>query len=148
MASNPMQRKTRNSFLLGVIITLLIASIAIGFLFMQLKQKNDELNAEIQAKQNIYVLTQDVKSGQVLTEDMFTKKAVNKNTIPSNATASQDVIDAWYLQTQDGTPVLTDDGGLYLDIADTMVEIFQNDDDTYDELLKDSDGNKIEKGEK
>ena len=148
MASNPMQRKTRNSFLLGVIITLLIASIAIGFLFMQLKQKNDELNAEIQAKQNIYVLAQDVKSGQVLTEDMFTKKAVNKNTIPSNATASQDVIDAWYLQTQDGTPVLTDDGGLYLDIADTMVEIFQNDDDTYDELLKDSDGNKIEKGEK
>ena len=148
MASNPMQRKTRNSFLLGVIVTLLIASIIIGFLFMQLKQKNDELNAEIQAKQNIYVLTQDVKSGQVLTEDMFTKKAVNKNTIPSNATASQDVIDAWYLQTQDGTPVLTDDGGLYLDIADTMVEIFQNDDDTYDELLKDSDGNKIEKGEK
>ena len=148
MASNPMQRKARNSFLLGVIVTLLIASIIIGFLFMQLKQKTEELNSEIQAKQNIYVLTQDVKSGQVLTEDMFTKKAVNKNTIPSNATASQDVIDAWYLQTQDGTPVLTDDGGLYLDIADTMVEIFQNDDDTYDELLKDSDGNKIEKGEK
>ena len=56
MASNPMQRKTRNSFLLGVIVTLLIASIAIGFLFVQLKQKNEELNAEIQAKKNIYVL--------------------------------------------------------------------------------------------
>lgn len=56
MASNPMQRKTRNSFLLGVIVTLLIASIIIGFLFMQLKQKTEELNSEIQAKKNIYVL--------------------------------------------------------------------------------------------
>lgn len=148
MASNPMQRKTRNSFLLGVIVTLLIASIIIGFLFMQLKQKTEELNSEIQAKKNIYVLTQDVKSGQTLTEDMFVTKAVNQNAIPSDATASSSIIGAWFLQTKDGQSIYTDKGGLYLETPDTMVEIFQNDGNDYDATLKDSEGKTIEKGEK
>ena len=34
MASNPMQRKARNSFLLGMIITLLITGAIIVFLFL------------------------------------------------------------------------------------------------------------------
>ena len=148
MASNPMQRKARNSFLLGVIVTLLIASIIIGFLFMQLKQKTEELNSEIQAKKNIYVLTQDVKSGQTLTEDMFVTKAVNQNAIPSDATKSEVVIGSWFLQTKDGQSIYTDKGGLYLDTPDTMVEIFQNDGNDYDATLKDSEGKTIEKGEK
>ena len=148
MASNPMQRKTRNSFLLGVIVTLLIASIIIGFLFMQLKQKTEELNTEIQAKKNIYVLTQDVKSGQTLTEDMFVTKAVNQNVIPSDATKSEVVIGSWFLQTKDGQSIYTDKGGLYLYTPDTMVEIFQNDGNDYDATLKESEGKTIEKGEK
>ena len=40
MASNPMQRKSRNSFLLGIIVTLLITGVVIAFLLLQLKQKN------------------------------------------------------------------------------------------------------------
>ena len=32
MASNPMQRKARNSFLLGVFITMIIAAIVIAYL--------------------------------------------------------------------------------------------------------------------
>ena len=70
MASNPMQRKARNSFLLGMIVTLLIAGVIIALLFMQLKQKSDDLQAEINSKRNVYVLNQDVKSGQIITEDM------------------------------------------------------------------------------
>ena len=41
MASNPMQRKSRNSFLLGMIITLLITGVIIAMLLFMLKQKND-----------------------------------------------------------------------------------------------------------
>ena len=71
MASNPMQRKARNSFLLGVIITLLIAGVIVALLFVQLKQKTEQLRAEANSKRNVYVLSQDVKSGQVITQDMF-----------------------------------------------------------------------------
>ena len=93
MASNPMQRKARNSFLLGMIITLLITGAIIVFLFLQLNQQiqaKKELEAQ---KVNVYTLSTDVKSGQVITEDMFTMLSVDKNTIPANATSVIDVID-------------------------------------------------------
>lgn len=131
MASNPMQRKSRNSFLLGVILTLLIAGIIIALLFLQLKQKTEELNAELSAKVKVYTLTQDVKSGQVLTEDMFSLKSIHKDSIPSNATATPSVISTWFLQTKDGTMVKTDKQGLYLDKPDSILEVMEENGDKY-----------------
>ena len=131
MASNPMQRKSRNSFLLGVILTLLIAGVIIALLFLQLKQKTEELNAELSAKVKVYTLTQDVKSGQVLTEDMFSLKSIHKDSIPSNATATPSVISTWFLQTKDGTMVKTDKQGLYLDKPDSILEVMEESGDKY-----------------
>ena len=37
MATNPMQRKSRNSFLLGMLLTLVIAGVVIALLVIQLK---------------------------------------------------------------------------------------------------------------
>ena len=69
MATNPMQRKARNSFLLGMLVMLLISGIIIGLLFMQLmnkmkKEQEDKANSVI-----AYVLNQDVKAGQTVTDD-------------------------------------------------------------------------------
>ncbi len=36
MATNPMQRKARNSFLLGMLVMLLIAGVIIAFLFIMM----------------------------------------------------------------------------------------------------------------
>ena len=127
MASNPMQRKARNSFLLGMIITLLITGAIIVFLFLQLNQQiqaKKELEAQ---KVNVYTLSTDVKSGQVITEDMFTMLSVDKNTIPANATSVIDVIDSWYLQTKDGQMFNTDAEGLYLNESDSLIELTQQD---------------------
>ena len=153
MASNPMQRKARNSFLLGVIITLLIAGVIIALLFLQLKQKTEELNAEINAKVKVYTLTQDVKSGQVLTQDMFALKSIHKDSIPRNATALSSVIDTWFLQTKDGTMVKTDSEGLYLDKPDSILEVTEENGEKYkyagdektavssrDEIVQDDEG--------
>ena len=59
VAVNPMQRKARNSFLLGVLLTLLITGIVITLLFLQLKKMNDEKVAEAALKVNVYVLNKD-----------------------------------------------------------------------------------------
>lgn len=144
MASNPMQRKSRNAFLLGVIITLLIAGGIILLLFLQLKQKTEELNAELNAKVNVYTLNQDVKSGQVLTKDMFTIKKIHKDSIPSNATALSSVIDTWFLQTKEGDMIATDlynnikneyfsqaDQGLYINKSDSIIEVIDVDGKQY-----------------
>ena len=132
MASNPMQRKSRNSFLLGIIVTLLITGVIIAFLFLQLKQKNDQIKAEEEAKRMVYTLTQDVKAGQILTADMFQLKSIHQDSIPSNATATIGVIESWFLQTKEGENVSTDKYGLYLDrtvsdkAADTIIEVRTN----------------------
>ena len=123
MAVNPMQRKARNSFLLGMVVALLITGVIIVLLFLQLKQVKDEQAKQMSLLVNVYKLNQDVKSGQVLTEDMFTTETVNKTLIPSNATSVLDVIDSWFLQTKDGERVFTDEKGLYLAKSDSIIEI-------------------------
>jgi len=149
MASNPMQRKSRNSFLLGIIVTLLITGVIIAILFLQLKQKSDELNAELAAKVKVYTLTQNVKAGQILTEDMFVSKKIHKDSIPSNATNVSKVIEAWFLQTKEGESICTDQYGLYLDrssgdrAADQIIEVMINN----KEGLEDSKGKEIEVGD-
>ena len=125
MASNPMQRKARNSFLLGMIITLLITGAIIVFLFLQLNQQIQARKEMEAQKVNVYTLNTDVKSGQVITEDMFTMLSVDKNTIPANATSIIGVIDSWYLQTKDGQMFNTDAEGLYLNESDSLIELTQ-----------------------
>ena len=124
MAVNPMQRKSRLSFLMGIVVTLLITGVVIVLLFLQLKKLKDEKAAAEAAKVSVYTLNQDVKSGQILTEDMFSKKTVDKTTIPSNATSISDVISSWFLQTKDGKALYRDANGLYIAEADSIIELY------------------------
>lgn len=107
MATNPMQRKARNSFLLGMLVMLLIAGVIIAFLIMQLMNKIKEDREELQASVNAYVLNQDVSSGQVITKDMLTLQTVNKNLVPSNATSDISVIENYALQDKEGNEIYT-----------------------------------------
>ncbi len=107
MATNPMQRKARNSFLLGMLVTLLLAGVIIAFLVIQLKNKTDKEKAELQASVQAYVLNQDVSSGQVITTDMLTKQTVNRNLVPSNATSDISIIENYALQDKEGNNIYT-----------------------------------------
>ena len=69
MAMNPMQRKANNSFLLGILITLLITGIIIGFLILQVSKLNKELKTEEAKKVKAYVIADTIKSGETITED-------------------------------------------------------------------------------
>ena len=149
MASNPMQRKSRNSFLLGMIVTLLITGVIIALLLVVLKNKSEELKAEQESKVRVYTLATDVKAGQILTSDMFALKTIHKDSIPSNATATTEVIESWFLQTKEGETVYTDKYGLYFargtedKAADTIIEILKN----TGEAFEDSKGNTIQEGD-
>lgn len=108
MATNPMQRKARNSFILGVFLTLVITGVIIVFLFMQLNNKVKEEKARKASGIDIYVLNDNVKSGQIITEDMLIKKEkVDKDMVPSNASASADILSNFALQDKEGNDVVT-----------------------------------------
>ena len=85
MVTNPMQRKARNSFLLGVLITILIMGAIVGFLLMQLnqlKKAEDERTANLK---KAYVLVSDVKSGDTLTVSSVKQIETESSAVPSDA---------------------------------------------------------------
>lgn len=91
MAKNPMQRKAQNSFLLGILVTLLITGIIIAILIVQLtKITNEQKAAEAQLKK-AYVLVEDIDSGSSVTADKLVLKDLDSNTIPSNTLTAADL---------------------------------------------------------
>lgn len=108
MATNPMQRKSRNSFLLGMVITLVITGAIIALLIMQLIKYKTKEATEIANDVNVYVLKQNVISGQIITEDMLETRKVDKNLVPNNAVANQSIFSNFALTDKAGNSVITE----------------------------------------
>lgn len=69
MAINPIQRKSRNSFFLGVLVMLIIA-VAVGGLLWATVIKKDKEAEKQEVIAYVYALNQEVLSGQEITSDM------------------------------------------------------------------------------
>ncbi len=86
MAMNPMQRKSRNSFLLGMLVMLLIAAAVIGLLMFQIvelkKQEQDEQSASVR----VCVLKNDIQSGNEITvaDIVYVTEEVEENGVRQN----------------------------------------------------------------
>ena len=81
MATNPMQGKARNSFLLGMLVMLIITGIIIAILFIQLTNIK---KAEKLAMVTVYTLNRDVDAGEEVSETDFTITSVNKDIAPKD----------------------------------------------------------------
>lgn len=127
MATNPMQRRSRLSFILGMFVMLIITGIIIALLFVQL---NDYQKKEQESKKQnvqVYTLNQDVSSGQVITDDMYSILTVNKDTVPSNAIGDMSIITNYSLQDKAGNSVITKNSNLYLQMSSGDYELKQED---------------------
>lgn len=114
MVSSPMQKKARNSFLLGVVITLIIC-IIIGALFYFLviakdKKEEEDLGQKVKA----YVLNQNVNAGDIVTSDLLIQKEVYETMIPNNY-INMVQFNTMELQDEYGNLLRTDsEGNLYI----------------------------------
>ncbi len=101
MAMNPMQRKMRNAFLLGFLISIIIGAVAVGLLFMKIKSLREEQEALKKSYESQYtevlVLNSDVRENQLLNGDaegkgaMLEPKSVDKNSVPENALTYENI---------------------------------------------------------
>lgn len=66
MAMNPMQRRARNSFLIGFLVSLIIMALVVLALLFRIKSINDAKEALEQLQKKVYVATKDLESGDVL----------------------------------------------------------------------------------
>lgn len=97
MASNPIQRRARQSFLVGFLVALIIMAIVVVILFMRINSLNEE-NASLQDlttnnTKTVYTLASDVKSGESITSDMLVPKDMLTQINVDNYISSADFFD-------------------------------------------------------
>ena len=93
MASNPMQRQKRVSFLLGFLTMLVIATIVIGFLGYTLFKIKEEEKAEQAAMKDVYVISTDIASGGTIDATVMKMQKVAGTVAPSNKFSSSNLFD-------------------------------------------------------
>ena len=91
MATNPMQRKARNSILIGIVIGLLIGGIVIAFLFFQLTRLQQQIQENEEATRTVYVLNNDVKSGGKIDASMLIQKEALQDVVPTDYVSIGDI---------------------------------------------------------
>ncbi len=91
MATNPMQRKARNSILLGIVIGLLIGAAICALLYMQLMKLQQEIQATKAATRTAYVLSRDVKSGEKIDMSVLKQQQVLQDVIPTDYISPADI---------------------------------------------------------
>ena len=120
MVANPMQRKARNSFLIGALITLIICVIIFVLFYFLVIDKEKKSEKEKGEKVIAYVLNQDVKSGDIITADLLTQIEVYATMVPSNYV---DVSQLYNMELQDekGNMLFTNSkGDLYINKEDNV----------------------------
>lgn len=117
MAMNPMQRRSRNSFLIGFLVSLILMAIVVLFLLLKIKSINEAKEALEALQSQCYVAADDLESGQTITID-------------------EDFVMATVQTTIDQSTLISADDFEYFD-ADGNIEVRYNEDGTqkYKELV-------------
>jgi len=89
MVANPMQRKARNSFLLGMTITLIVCALIGVAVFLLLSGQDKEKEEQEGILTYAYRLKTDVRSGEEITFDMVESVLVTEKAVPLGAFPSK-----------------------------------------------------------
>ena len=83
--ANPMQKKSRRSFILGILVAVIIMGIVVAILLVQIMRMQQAEEERLNSLVSAYVLTQDVKSGDVVDSSMFQTVEIESSAVPTNA---------------------------------------------------------------
>lgn len=89
MAVNPMQRRARNSFLIGFLVALIIMALVVLLLLYKIKNLNEAKEALESKQRTVLVATTDLKSGEEVTMESF-KTEVVQTTMDTTQIISMD----------------------------------------------------------
>lgn len=89
MVANPMQKRARNSFLLGMVITLIVCIIIGVLAYLLISNKDKAKEQEEGALTYAYRLKADVKSGEEITIDKVESVLVTNKAVPLGGFASK-----------------------------------------------------------
>ena len=91
MAMNPMQRRARNSFLIGLLVATIIAAVVVMFLIKRINVLNENISALQKLQKDYLVASDNLESGQVVTfEGNFSTTKVQTTVDPTQVVSSDD----------------------------------------------------------
>lgn len=90
MAMNPMQRRARNSFLIGFLVSLIIMALVVLFLLYRIKSINDAKEALEALQVKVYVASEDFESGAIVSLDNLLMETVQTTMDTSKVVALED----------------------------------------------------------
>jgi len=107
MAMNPMQRRSRNMFLLGFLLALVIMVAVVLYLVNQMNGLKEEVAKLKNLQKQYLVASKDLESGQVVTfEEDFTTATVQTTVSPDQVITRDDFLE----KDANGNPVMTEEG--------------------------------------
>lgn len=145
---NPLEQKARSSFIKGILITAVIAVIIIAFLGMKIYQMNGAEQERLAGQKSVIVLTKDVVSGELITQDMFKTIKLDAEAVPSGATNAFSTLQGYFLEDDYGNQIVTrldsstNEYKKYVKFAssstdeqETLTEVFQDEAGVYYYML-------------
>lgn len=91
MAKNPMQKKTRNSFIFGALMMFVIMGLVSAVLAYMLIQLKSEENNRVAKQKSVFVMTSSVASGNAVDSSMLKQTKVDSSVAPSDAVTLGDL---------------------------------------------------------
>lgn len=85
MAKNPMQKKTRNSFIFGALMMFIIMGLVSAVLAYMLIQLKSAENDRVAKQKSVFVMTSSVASGNAVDSSMLKQTKVDSSVAPSDA---------------------------------------------------------------
>ena len=90
MAMNPMQRRARNSFLIGFLVALVIMAVVVFLLLYQIKEIKAAKEKIEALQKTVLVAGSDLKSGATITIDSFQNATVQSTVADDQIVSSTD----------------------------------------------------------
>lgn len=91
MATNPIQKKTRNSFMLGMLVMFILMGIVVAVLAYMIVTLKEAENDRLARQKNAYIVSETISSGNSVDSSMLKATKIDSSAVPTDAVKLGDI---------------------------------------------------------
>lgn len=91
MATNPIQKKTRNSFMLGMLVMFILMGIVVAVLAYMIVTLKQAENDRLARQKNAYIVSESISSGNSVDSSMLKATKIDTSAVPTDAVNLGDI---------------------------------------------------------
>ncbi len=91
MATNPIQKKTRNSFMLGMLVMFILMGIVVAVLAYMIVTLKEAENDRLARQKNAYIVSETISSGNSVDSSMLKATKIDTSAVPTDAVNLGDI---------------------------------------------------------